>query len=71
LREVSAALIGLGRALGLRVAAKGVEDADVAQFMQAQGCDEAQGFHFARPMLGPDVELWSLARNLAQHTTPR
>lgn len=71
LREVSAALIGLGRALGLRVAAKGVEDLEVAQFMRAQGCDEAQGFHFARPMLGPDVELWSLARGFAQRAAPR
>jgi EAL domain-containing protein (putative c-di-GMP-specific phosphodiesterase class I) len=35
--------------LGLRVVAEGVEDANVAQRMQALGVEEMQGFFFARP----------------------
>nr|WP_280634675.1 EAL domain-containing protein [Thalassospira sp. A3_1] len=35
--------------LGLRVVAEGVEDAVVAQRMQALGVEEMQGFFFARP----------------------
>lgn len=71
LQTATAGLIGLARALGLRVAAKGVESPAVAAFLQAHGCDEAQGFHYARPMPGPDLELWCQARALAQRAASR
>ena len=70
-QAVTAGLIGLARTLGLRVAAKGVESAEIAAFLHSLGCDEAQGFHFARPMLAADIELWSQARDLAQRATLR
>jgi diguanylate cyclase (GGDEF)-like protein len=38
------ALVGLGKALGLKVTAEGVEDQATAEALQAMGCELAQGF---------------------------
>ncbi|MDQ2871957.1 MAG: GGDEF domain-containing phosphodiesterase, partial [Candidatus Eremiobacteraeota bacterium] len=43
-------LIAMGHSLGLSVVAEGVETAGQYAFLQAQGCDRAQGFHIARPL---------------------
>lgn len=66
LQEVVEAVIAMGHALRLRMVAKGVESAFVADFLAERGCDEAQGFHFARPMPAADVPLWARTRDLAQ-----
>jgi diguanylate cyclase (GGDEF)-like protein/PAS domain S-box-containing protein len=50
--------IELAHNLGLRVVAEGVEDAGAASILAEHGCDEAQGFHYARP--APAEELWGL-----------
>jgi diguanylate cyclase len=44
------AVIGMGRSLGLRVVAKGVETPEELSFLQKQRCDEAQGYYFSRPV---------------------
>jgi len=51
-------IVDLAHNLGVRVVAEGVEDAGTAQLLVEYGCDEAQGFHFARPMPGPDLIDW-------------
>jgi EAL domain-containing protein (putative c-di-GMP-specific phosphodiesterase class I) len=56
--------IGLGQSLGLRVIAEGVETADVLETLAEFGCDEAQGFHIARPLPAPALEAW-----VAEHAT--
>jgi diguanylate cyclase (GGDEF)-like protein/PAS domain S-box-containing protein len=55
---ISAAIIGLGRTLGLRVVAEGVETAAQLDFLRRQGCDEIQGFLVAKPMTGDDAIAW-------------
>ena len=44
------AVIGMGRSLKLRVIAEGVETDEELRFLQAHLCDEAQGYHFSRPV---------------------
>jgi diguanylate cyclase (GGDEF)-like protein len=43
-------IIGLARIFGKRVLAEGVEEASQCHFLSSEGCDEAQGYHFSRPM---------------------
>jgi len=44
------AVISMGRSLKQRVIAEGVETAEQLAFLEAQRCEEAQGFHFSRPL---------------------
>jgi diguanylate cyclase (GGDEF)-like protein/PAS domain S-box-containing protein len=45
------AVISMARSLKLRVVAEGVETLKELEFLQAQHCDEAQGYYFSRPVL--------------------
>jgi diguanylate cyclase (GGDEF)-like protein/PAS domain S-box-containing protein len=55
---IAQAVISLGHALGLRVLAEGVESAEQLAFLKRHGCDECQGYLFARP--GPASALAGL-----------
>lgn len=44
------AIIQMARSLKLQVIAEGVEDEQLVRLLHDQQCDEAQGYHFARPM---------------------
>jgi diguanylate cyclase len=55
------AIIELGRALGLRVVAEGVEDDRIRRTLAAAGCEVAQGWYYARPMPADGLVAW-LAR---------
>jgi diguanylate cyclase (GGDEF)-like protein/PAS domain S-box-containing protein len=50
---IVSAIISMGRSLGLRVIAEGVETADDLEFLMAHDCDEAQGFYFS-PAIRPE-----------------
>jgi diguanylate cyclase (GGDEF)-like protein len=52
-------VVGLGRAMGLRVIAEGVETPEVWQRLAELGCDVAQGFGLARPMPAAQFERWA------------
>lgn len=52
-------VVGLGRAMGLRVVAEGVETPAVWQRLADLGCDVAQGFGLARPMPAAQFERWA------------
>ncbi|PZO02716.1 MAG: bifunctional diguanylate cyclase/phosphodiesterase [Hyphomicrobiales bacterium] len=46
----------LGRALGLRVCAEGVETAEQHRFLQAIGCHELQGFLFSKAVPADEID---------------
>jgi diguanylate cyclase (GGDEF)-like protein/PAS domain S-box-containing protein len=52
------AIIAMGHSLGLHVVAEGVERADQLAFLRHEGCDEYQGYYFAKPL--PEAELSAL-----------
>ncbi|XOZ33615.1 putative bifunctional diguanylate cyclase/phosphodiesterase [Halomonadaceae bacterium KBTZ08] len=51
-------LLGLARALGLRVVAEGVENGEQQDFLRGIGCDYLQGFHIARPSRAAQFQDW-------------
>jgi diguanylate cyclase (GGDEF)-like protein/PAS domain S-box-containing protein len=59
--SIVTAIISMGRSLGLRVIAEGVETQEELAFLQAQQCEEAQGYYFARPL--PPERIVKLLEN--------
>jgi EAL domain-containing protein (putative c-di-GMP-specific phosphodiesterase class I) len=53
---IASAVISLGRSLGLRVVAEGVETEAQRAFLKARGCHEIQGYLVGRPMPALDFE---------------
>ncbi|MEZ0294776.1 MAG: EAL domain-containing protein, partial [Solirubrobacteraceae bacterium] len=51
-------LLDLGRRLGVRVIAEGVDSAEACELLGLWGCDEIQGHFLARPMPPVDLERW-------------
>jgi len=49
--------VDLGKELGLRVVAEGVETAEQRQALTALGCTAAQGFHFFKPVSADKIAL--------------
>ncbi len=56
------AIVALGRALGMRVHAEGVERADQLDELRRVGCDDAQGWLWAPWMTSGDFEDWMETR---------
>ncbi len=61
--RITEMVVPLGRQLGMKVLAEGVEDADQIRRLRELGCDEIQGFYTGRPM-----ELEALLDWLANHS---
>ena len=59
-RAVVDAVIKLAHALGLKVVAEGVENQRQQQMLVQMGCDELQGFLFAKPMSARALMLWAV-----------
>jgi len=57
-RAIVDAVVRLAHALGLRVVAEGVETSGQRDILLGLGCDELQGFLFARPMPAADLLQW-------------
>jgi EAL domain-containing protein (putative c-di-GMP-specific phosphodiesterase class I) len=58
-RNVIKSIIDLGHSLGMLVTAEGVEDLDTLNYINSLGCDLAQGYLIAHPMLGDDARIWA------------
>ena len=51
-------VVDLGRRLGLRVVAEGVEDDETRRMLVSLGCEVGQGWYFARPMPPDAFAAW-------------
>ncbi len=56
------ATVDLGKNLGLRVVAEGVEDRETFDRLADFGCDEAQGYYISRPMPLEEFDRWLSVR---------
>lgn len=62
--EIIRAVIGLGRALNIKVLAEGVETNEQREMLRVEGCDELQGYLFSKPR--PLAEMGSLLATVLQ-----
>jgi EAL domain-containing protein (putative c-di-GMP-specific phosphodiesterase class I)/GGDEF domain-containing protein len=76
-RALVSTMIKLAHDLGQVVVAEGVETAPVARFLAGAGCDQVQGYLYARPMAPEPFEDWICAewtvarpRNARREPTP-
>jgi len=69
-QQIVKTVIALAHALGMRVVAEGVDNADALVVVHDLGCEMAQGFYIGRPMRGDLVPEW-LDHYLATATSPK
>nr|WP_111550762.1 EAL domain-containing protein [Salipiger aestuarii] len=54
-RPLVSSIIGIGKGLGMRVVAEGVETEEHARLVSDMGCDYLQGYYFGKPMNEDDL----------------
>ncbi len=59
-RAIVDAVVKLALALGLKVVAEGVETEGQQRILRALGCNELQGYLFAKPMSAKSLALWAM-----------
>ena len=59
-RKVASAVINLAKSLDLKVVAEGVETEGQNRILREFGCDQLQGFLFAKPMSAKALALWAM-----------
>lgn len=55
-RAIVKTIIALGKSLGFKTIAEGVETKEQLDFLKENGCDEAQGYYFSQPLNVTDLE---------------
>jgi len=71
-KAIVEAVLTMARTLGLRVVAEGVETPAQRDLLVQMGCDELQGYLFAKPMSARAIALWAMdaPTSLAQSFRP-
>ena len=59
------AIIGMAQALGYRTIAEGIETPEQQAYLKSLGCNDLQGYRFARPMDVEALEAWVAAQSAA------
>ncbi len=60
--HIAAMVVELGRKLKMTVIAEGVENETQAAILAEMGCEEGQGYLYAKPLTSPDLKSWLQAR---------
>ena len=55
-RRLVRSIVDIGRSLDIEIVAEGVETMEHARLLRDLGCDILQGYAFAKPMAGEDLE---------------
>lgn len=67
--ELVKSIIALGKNMGMKITAEGVEHAEEADILRTLGCERAQGYHFSRPHSEKDITdkliEWNKTRRIA------
>ena len=66
-RNIVMAVIDLAKRFDLKVVAEGVEDKDTLQALVKMGCDYAQGYHFAKPLVFEEYSDWVANYRMADY----
>lgn len=69
-RALVASIIGIGKSLGVKIVAEGVETEQHARIATEMGCDFLQGFYFGRPMSTADLSD-TLGQNAGEFWCPK
>ncbi|OWW22259.1 EAL domain-containing protein [Noviherbaspirillum denitrificans] len=64
-RAVTEAIIALGRSLKLDVHGEGIESESVLHYLREQGCNQAQGYWFSKPLPASEFALWCRSKAAA------
>ncbi|MDE2564565.1 MAG: EAL domain-containing protein [Burkholderiales bacterium] len=67
-QAIATAIVAMGHSLNMKIVAEGVETEAQAQFLEALGCDEIQGYLLSRPMASAAFVEWMRARQAAERT---
>ena len=65
------AVIALARNLGMTTTAEGIESAEQARLLLAEGCTEGQGYYFSRPRPADEIGRVLLERTIMTSTSER
>ena len=67
-RVIVQSIIRMARDLNLQTIAEGVEDAGLPELLLSMGCDQAQGYLYAKPMPANGLETWFKQYSPSQYT---
>jgi EAL domain-containing protein (putative c-di-GMP-specific phosphodiesterase class I) len=70
-RSIVRAVVQMAHTLGLRVVAEGVETAAQRDLLVGMGCDELQGYLFAKPMSALAIALWAASDDTGEEPSFR